>query len=596
MNSSRRIAPRLRLALLLPVIAGALTAGPLLVWRLHNLIQGAAADTLSDTLEVLAPLVARDAEQHRENLQERVRSLAVGAQLRLTLIAEDGVVLADSARTREQVAGMDDHRTRPEVATALVEGQGTSVRLSATTGLEYVYAAMFLTTSAGEPLLVRVARPLSQLSELRAQLGSTLLLSLLGGLAAGGGAVWWLRSRLALPFEKLVQGSRRLAEGDLLFELQEPPGEELRTLARSINELAARYRERLADSSEEAARLREVLESLEDGVLVTEEDGGEVVANAAFFRLLGNDEEGGPGRALQIIRQPALRSLHKEALEGGTDRRENLEVVDRTGVRRHLDVTTSRLENSGRVLFLLRDLTTAVHLDQVRRDLVANASHELKTPLAAVRGYVETLLDGALQDGDRAERFLQGILRQCERLEATLGDLLTLSRLESVELEATKEKLCLAEIIHRSREAMGSLATRAGVKVSVETAGEGEMEGDPVAMEGLVLNLLENAIRHCRSGGRVEVRLDCQGDRWRLEVEDDGSGIPGEALNRIFERFYRVDLGRSRREGGTGLGLAIVKHAAQLHGGRVEVESEEGAGSLFRVLLPATGETRPGEA
>ena len=400
MKTHRRLAPRLRLALLLPVLAGALTAGPLLVWRLHDLVEGTAADTLSDTLKVLAPLVARDADRDRDKLQERVRALAVGTQLRLTLVSEDGVVLADSASTLEQVAAMGNHRHRPEVAMALVEGQGTSVRLSATTGLEYVYAAMFLTTSDGEPLLVRVARPLNQLGQLRAQLASTLFLSLLGGLAAGGAAVWWLRSRLSLPFEKIVQGSRRLAEGDLHYELPEPPGEELRTLARSINELALRYRERLADSSAEAARLREILESLEDGVLVTEEDGGEVVANAAFFRLLGNDEEEGSRNALQIVRQPVVRSLHEEALEGGTDRRESLEVVDRTGVRRHLDVTTSRLEKSGRVLLLLRDLTTAVHLDQVRRDLVANASHELKTPLAAVRGYVETLLDGALRDGD----------------------------------------------------------------------------------------------------------------------------------------------------------------------------------------------------
>jgi len=225
----------------------------------------------------------------------------------------------------------------------------------------------------------------------------------------------------------------------------------------------------------------------------------------------------------------------------------------------------------------------------VRRDFVANVSHELKTPLAAIRGMAETLRDGALGDTETAHRFVGRILEQCARLQALLEDLLTLSRLESPLGAKDPEPVDLGGLARLASEVIGPAAAERGVVLEVTTARAEEttIPGDADALERLLLNLLDNAVKYNRPGGTVWLDIRRDAEHAVVEVRDTGIGIPAEHRPRIFERFYRVDRARSREGGGTGLGLAIVKHVAQLHGGRVEVESEPGKGSTFRVLLPA---------
>jgi len=241
-----------------------------------------------------------------------------------------------------------------------------------------------------------------------------------------------------------------------------------------------------------------------------------------------------------------------------------------------------------------------MRIDEMRRDFVANVSHELKTPLSAIRGFAETLRDGALDERPAAHRFTERILDQCRRLQNLLSDLLTLSRLEASDRKLEPEPVDLALLTRRAVETVDEAASSRGVTVSLQKPKRSlpQVPGDRESIERLILNLLENAVKYNRKGGRVDIALgvDAEANEALIEISDTGIGIPADDLPRIFERFYRVDKGRSRAEGGTGLGLAIVKHIVQSHGGRLDVDSELEVGTTFRVHLPlatlARSETR----
>jgi two-component system, OmpR family, phosphate regulon sensor histidine kinase PhoR len=255
--------------------------------------------------------------------------------------------------------------------------------------------------------------------------------------------------------------------------------------------------------------------------------------------------------------------------------------------RRTLLLASAALAGGERgAVVVARDTTELTRLADMRRDFVANVSHELKTPLAAIRGYAETLRDGALDEPPTARRFTERILQHCRRLQALLDDLLTLSRLESVALAEEREPVDLNALVQRAVDLLGKAAREREVQIAVEGGALPAVPGDADALERLVLNLVDNAVKYNQPGGQVTVRLAQQDHAAVLEVADTGIGIPPDALPRVFERFYRVDKGRSRDEGGTGLGLAIVKHVAQAHGGQIDVESRMGKGTTFRVKLP----------
>jgi two-component system phosphate regulon sensor histidine kinase PhoR len=367
-----------------------------------------------------------------------------------------------------------------------------------------------------------------------------------------------------------------------------PEDEHLGSLAQAVNRLAAGAEERIAAAEVERDQLRIILERMSEGVLVVGPDGRALLANPAFRRLFSLEGSVVGRPPLEISRLPQLARTLEATLAGG--RPETAEIDLEMPIRRNLSLASASLGEGAGAVVVARDTTAFAQLARVRRDFVANVSHELKTPLAAIRGYAETLRDGALAEGATARRFTERIVAQCRRLQALLDDLLTLSRLESLEGAALPlAPLDLAAIAQRAAELVAEPAREKGVAVAV-TLGEGRsVLGHPASLERLTVNLLENAVKYNRPGGQVRVTVEGAGGEVLLSVADTGLGIPPEALPRIFERFYRVDKGRAREEGGTGLGLAIVKHIAQLHGGRVEVESEERKGSTFRVYLPAAG-------
>jgi len=608
--------PKLELSPLWPALAAVVVASVILWTVLPNLIEQTAAEQLSDTLQVLTPVLSARAAAGPEGLQQWTQDLASGG-LRLTLVASDGKVLADSARSPEQVRQMDNHLSRPEIVDALASGAGSSVRWSATTGLPYAYAARTVTASDGRLYVVRLAQPLEQLATFKGRLAMGLIGALSAGLLAAVVIYFWIVRRLIRPTARLAAGAGALAAGNY-DQLLEPPAERhLAALAEALNRMAARVREQIEAVRAERDHLEAIVHSMSDGVLVTDREGRALLVNPEFcelFRLEGDLRGRLP---LEIARQPELAQLVEATLRRG----ESLNVVVelRQPERRLLALTSAALapaptqnRASGRppgafdpegpqgAVVAARDVTQAMRIDEMRRDFVANVSHELKTPLSAIRGFAETLRDGALDERPAAHRFTERILDQCRRLQNLLSDLLTLSRLEASDRKLEPEPVDLALLTRRAVETVDEAASSRGVTVSLQKPKRSlpQVPGDRESIERLILNLLENAVKYNRKGGRVDIALgvDAEANEALIEISDTGIGIPADDLPRIFERFYRVDKGRSRAEGATGLGLAIVKHIVQSHGGRLDVDSELEVGTTFRVHLPlatlARSETR----
>jgi two-component system phosphate regulon sensor histidine kinase PhoR len=585
--------PKLRLAPLWPALAALAVAGAFLWFLLPNLFERTASVQLFDTLRILTPIVERRVSETpaaatgAQDLKIWVRQLAADSGLRVTLIRSDGVVIADSTVPPERVAAMENHSHRPEVLEALARGSGMSVRKSATTGDTYVYAAQTLVGPRGEALILRLAEPLEQLQALRGRLAASLALAALAAGLAILVTSLWLDRRLFKPLSRLIADARDIAIGRA-SRVQVPDEDELAALALALNRLAATAEEQFEVVRKERDQLRQILASMSEGVLVVGPDGRALMINPAFYRLfdLAGDFAGRP--VLEIIRHPRFARLIDDTLRQGEPQSAQIELA--APERRTLLLASSPITLGGHTgaVVATRDTTDLTRVADMRKDFVANVSHELKTPLAAIRGFAETLRDGALDEPATARRFTERIVSQCRRLQELLDDLLTLSRLEGVAPALEREPVALGAVVHRAVELIAAVAREKQVEIVVETAEEPlpPVLGDPDGLERLVLNLLDNAIKYNRPDGRITLRLTRSDGEAVLEVSDTGIGIPPESIPRLFERFYRVDKGRAREEGGTGLGLAIVKHVAQTHGGQVEVESRIGQGSTFRVRLP----------
>jgi two-component system phosphate regulon sensor histidine kinase PhoR len=584
--------PKLRLTPLWPALAAVLTASLLLWYLLPGLFQSSASTQLLDTLRILSPIVAERAVRQGGDLQPWVHEIGADSGLRITLIRSDGSVIADSARTDQELHRMENHAGRPEVQQALASGQGVAVRHSDTTGDTYVYAARTLTDAKGELFVLRLAEPLSELQALRGRLAAAMLLA---AFAAGVAILLtslWIDRSLFQPLEKLIGQSRALVNG-AVRRVEVPEEDELAALGLALNRLAETAEAQFAAVRNERDHLKAILSSMSEGVLVVGADGRARLLNPAFRNLFDLDEdemEVTGRRVLELIRHPGLSRLVDDTLRLGEGQSGQIELL--APERRTLLLASAALAGGERgAVVVARDTTELTRVADMRRDFVANVSHELKTPLAAIRGYAETLRDGALDEPPTARRFTDRILMQCRRLQALLDDLLTLSRLESVaSASVEREPVDLKAMLVRAAELLSAAARERQVKIEVEAPdGIPPVPGDPDGLERLVLNLADNAVKYNRPDGCVKLRLfqaDGPPEMAVIEVTDSGIGIPQDALARIFERFYRVDKGRSREEGGTGLGLAIVKHVAQAHGGQVEVESRIGKGSTFRVKLP----------
>lgn len=488
---------------------------------------------------------------------------------RITIIGVDGTVLMDSVSSPDT---MDDHSGRPEMLEALAGDVGVSRRFSDTTEEARLYVAL---PPEGERIVrmsVTEAKIASELGDLTSRVVSTVLV--VGVLGLTGVAA--VSARLVRPIRELTDIAGRVSEGDLDARARRSSVLELDRLGLAVGQMAGDLGERLREVESERRTLELVLGALPDGVLLVEPDDAIAFANPAARALLG----GVPDR-LRSLAPAALQRMVRQARTAGET---ITSILEHGSPARQLRTIATPFRGEGsRVLILVADDTDRQRIEAMRRDFVADASHELKTPVAAILASMETLQMAMEQNSSRAMGFAQQIEHSARRLAQIVEDLLDLSRLEaseSLDVEISLDKLVTDEV-----DRLGRAAGEAGVSIDVH-AEPITIWGSPPDLALAVRNLCENALRYTDEDGRVVVRVIDAGDVAAIEVEDTGVGIPRRALGRVFERFYRVDVARSRETGGTGLGLAIVKHVAERHGGSVSVTSELGVGSTFRVTLP----------
>ena len=511
------------------------------------------------------------------------------AKARVTIIAADGRVLADS---EEDPAAMDSHADRPEVIHALSEGLGQSMRYSSTLRTNMMYVAL----AAGEhrnPLgVIRTSIALDLVeAELAAISRRIWFGALIAGLLAAGLSMFVAR-RISRPLGEMTDGAERFARGDLSHKILPPETVEFRRLAQALNRMAHSLDQKIAALSRQNTQYEAVLSSMAEGVIAVDRDHRIIGINQAAADLLGADPADSKGRTLQEVSRNVLLARFVGAVLADGEARDG-EIVLHNGGETHVLVFGSALRDAqdrqiGAVI-VLNDITQVRRLENVRRDFVANVSHELRTPITAVQGFIETLRDDAFSDPVQARRFLDIAGKHAARLERIVEDLLALSRIEralgtgSIDLVETR----LHDVLHAAAADCEASTRDREVAVRIDCPEDLQVQANPHLLEQAILNLLDNAIRYGDPGTHVDLQAERADGEVLVHVTDRGCGIAAEHLARIFERFYCVDKARSRKLGGTGLGLAIVKHIAQVHGGKITVESTLGEGSIFTIHLPA---------
>jgi two-component system, OmpR family, phosphate regulon sensor histidine kinase PhoR len=531
-------------------------------------IRSALISGVDDNLTVAARLAWQSLPLEEAGYEDWAEATFQATGFRTTLITTDGVVLADS---HSDPAVMENHASRPEVQVALDGDIGVANRVSASTGFDQRYVAL----PAQDGLIVRTSSPARVIDDQLGGIRRSVIITagILG--FVGVAVVALLARRFARPITELTDQARAVAEGDTGVAPRRSRVWELDELALALSSMADKVAARLSVAEETTATLEVVLGALSQGTVLFDGEDRVIYANPSAYSTLGAVPD-----ELSGLAPLQLQNAVREARE---TRDQQTRVLDHGSPTRRLRCVATPFIGDERVLLLVVDITERERSDAVRRDFVANASHELKTPVATIIASSEAL-QIAIDRGDpSASGFATRIEGSARQLDRLVGDLLDLSR-----LERDKPELAPVRIDHLVRdevERMRSEAHNKGLEVEVVAEPETALINHrDVAIA--VRNMLDNAVRYTADGGSITVNVEGDEAQAVISVTDSGEGIPTRDIERVFERFYRVDSARSRATGGTGLGLSIVKHVAESHGGTVAVESELGVGSTFTIRLP----------
>jgi two-component system phosphate regulon sensor histidine kinase PhoR len=589
------------LSLLVTAVAGTLVSR-----SMHRLARQDTLDTLRmQTVmlcELSAPLLLRayqmsDSETGQSNLsdfaelQTALQAIAAEGQARFTVILPNGTVVAD---TDEDPARMGDHSPRPEIRAALTQGIGHAERYSRTLNSIMSYVALPVRSDGMTVGVARVALSSERIDESLAAVRDGILISALAALLFALVAGWLFARRIARPIQEITSAVEAMAAGTDTIRLHVRSDDEIGALARTFNHMHDELERRLALITKDRNEIVAILAAMRDGVVAVASDDRIMHMNAAAAGMFGLTSVESLDRPYwESIRISEVCDVLAESLRRQRGSVRELQIPS-VGADRIIEMQTSILQAGpgeiAGVVLVLHDLTRLRQLESVRRDFVSNVSHELKTPLTAIRGLVESILDDADMNTPTRLRFLTRVKEQADRLGNLVTDLLDLSRYERDRSPIVRQDVDARGPLEKSIESLMAAASEKGLSLAFDLGEESlRVSADAESLTRIFDNLLTNAIRYTPEGGSIEVRAAAVGDCVVLEVQDTGIGIDAVHLERIFERFYRTDKARSREQGGTGLGLAIVKHIVLNLGGSVEVESRPDAGSLFRVKLPLTG-------
>ncbi len=573
---------RIALSFMLLIIVSMCILGGLMA----NFTKNSQLDSLRLHLIKEAKLVAEaiipSLLQGDENIDTIAEKLGYDLDARVTIIAPDGRVLGDS---HKDPAKMDNHAQRPEVKDALTSGLGESIRYSTTLGEKTMYVAVPIESNSKVLGVARVALPLTTLKNLTDKIlltfaAMTAIATTLALLAAA------LIARATTgPVKALTRAAKKMSAGALEQRISVSTKDEIGVLARAFNDMATSLRELVQDISTERTKLQTIVTHMADGIIMVDTESRIILVNRAAEALFGICEKNVLGRPLiEAVGDHEVNEIVKNCLKTREKQATEFESSGSKRFLRAIAVPIAKAEVQT-VLVVFQDLTEMKSMQTMRRELVGNISHELRTPIAGIKAMVETLKDGAIKDEQVAVDFLSRIDREVDHLTQMIAELTELSRIEAGKEKLRMEPVRLDYLIDEVVERLATLAQRHQVTLTADLPGDiPAVMADSDRIKQVLVNLVHNAVKFNRPGGKVTITATAGTELLTVSVSDTGIGIPKEELPHIFERFYKADKARTTQ--GTGLGLAIVKHIVQAHGGNVRAESEEGKGSTFSFTLP----------
>ena len=565
-------------ATLLTVVFALLISNVVGVLMFRSREMDAARSTLQELLELMD---AQSAITEPEALMDQFHAAA--PDKRLTIIDTDGTVLAD---TGADASTLEDHNDRPEVALAEATGWGEAVRRSDTLGTSMLYVAKRF----ADGMIGRAAMPLSSINSLA-------MTSVWGALIASAAALLLAfllsrrtANRVLAPLSSVGTALQGVLDGKKSPGLEGPQADdELRPILRYIDKLMDQLEGYIQSITAERDKVSLILDCMDEGLILLDEDGKVLAINRAARTLFGFPEGEQEDGALLLTRSRRLREAIHDCQEKHSSIMLDVDALteDARSLRLFVSPVSGRQYEGQPVgtSILVSDVTELKKAEGIRSEFTANVSHELKTPLTSIKGFTDMLSSGMVTSPADQKRFITMIGVEVDRLIDLINDILKLSELESVAIDQTEERSAVLDAAHDTASLLEPTAKAAGVTLAVE--GESVTVGVPISrLKELLFNLMGNGIKYSENGGTVTTRVRVEDGKAVISVEDHGIGIPEEDQSRVFERFYRVEKGRARKNGGTGLGLAIVKHITQLYGGTVGLESQVGKGSTFTVILP----------
>ncbi len=582
-----------------------ITLGAVLIvtWLGSSSVRNFYFDEIQNGLESRAGII----EQHitdllltsPEELQKYCRQAGRKAATRITVVQPDGKVLADSS---EDPARMGNHASRPELMDAINGEPGSSLRFSRTLNENMLYVAIPLYDRADVLIgALRLSVPTTSINEVLGAIFFKAIIGCLFVIIAASVFTLIITRKITRPLEEMRHEAEKMAQGNLDSRLtigREKTSAEISSLATSLNRMARNIHERMRTITLQRNELETVFSSMTEMVLAINPDKKILRINrsaAALFYLSPDDVQGKPLHG--VIRNDDLHNVVNQVFERGEMVEKDLIIYigpDRLNLHTRAVPLQDEHKDPMGVLVVLNDMTRLYRLENLRREFVANVSHELKTPITSIQGYVETLLDGALDNPADLRQFLKIISRQTSRLDAIIDDLLMLSRIEQkTDLhDISLSPVRIRDILDSAVQTCFSRAGEKGISIDVDCNENLQAKVNPNLLEQAVINLLTNAITYSPEKSKIKIKSfhsdSPHKGRIVIAVHDQGVGIAQEHIDRLFERFYRCDKGRSKELGGTGLGLSIVKHIAMAHGGSVAVESQPGQGSIFSITIPET--------
>lgn len=515
---------------------------------------------------------------------------------RITIIDKNGKVLGDSNVDPSQVAYMENHRYRQEVIQALEKGIGISMRHSSTLNIDFLYVAVPFEKAGQIEGVTRIAFEAKIIQLTNKYILETSVVSALAALILALILSIIYSGKIVTPIRNITKHAVKIAEGNYDDKIFIKTGDEIEVLGNTINIMGEKLKENIDALTDNNNKMLSILSSMKEAIIAVDMNYKIILVNKAAMDLFDIREDVMNEHLLKVVRNNRLHKVYKDIIEGQFIGEQEIEYTDNRLLKIHTDfIKSDRDDYRLGVFALIEDITQIKKLENIRKDFVANVSHELKTPLTSIGGFVETLQSGAAEKPEVRNKFLDIIAIETARLKRLIEDLLIISDIESGRTSRTNENIKVKDALTETVSLIEQLAEERKITIKMDFPAEDILiHGNLDRFKQMMLNLVENAVKYSNDNTSVNISVIPKFGKVYISVKDQGIGIPAEYIPRLFERFYRVDKSRSQKAGGTGLGLAIVKHIVNLFDGEIKVESKEGEGSTFTVILPVDGEQRTG--